>query len=391
MSMFSINTNQSAMNALAALDVTQTQLSQTQNEVSTGQKVAQASDNPAIYAIGQTMSAGIAQLSTISDGLNFTQAAVSTASSAAASISSQLTNLVATVTQAQGAGIDQTTMQNQINQILANINTFAQDATYNGVNLLQTQSGTSAATTSAVQDITGSKITVSTASASDVNGLGLTALGGANGLANASAVQVSAGSTFTTAGLNNSTVTLGNGTDTTTFEFTDGTVALTSTPTATNTVVPVLYSSTDSAATVLAKLATAMNGNGFNAGFDTSGDLSVTGENITAGSSSTTVTGFATAGVTGATAAIATVNGAISKLNANSASLGAAAQQLTGVAAFTTTLSNSLTSGLGALTDADMAAESAQLQSLQTKQQLAIQSLSIANQQPQALLKLFGG
>jgi flagellin len=389
--MFSINTNQSAMNALAALDVTQTQLSQTQNEVSTGQKVAQASDNPAIYAIGQTMSAGIAQLSTISDGLNFTQAAVSTASSAAASISSQLTNLVATVTQAQGAGIDQTTMQNQINQILANINTFAQDATYNGVNLLQTQSGTSAATTSAVQDITGSKITVSTASASDVNGLGLTALGGANGLANASAVQVSAGSTFTTAGLNNSTVTLGNGTDTTTFEFTDGTVALTSTPTATNTVVPVLYSSTDSAATVLAKLATAMNGNGFNAGFDTSGDLSVTGENITAGSSSTTVTGFATAGVTGATAAIATVNGAISKLNANSASLGAAAQQLTGVAAFTTTLSNSLTSGLGALTDADMAAESAQLQSLQTKQQLAIQSLSIANQQPQALLKLFGG
>jgi flagellin len=53
-------------------------------------------------------------------------------------------------------------------------------------------------------------------------------------------------------------------------------------------------------------------------------------------------------------------------------------------------LSNSLTSGLGALTDADMAAESAQLTSLQTKQQLGIQALSIANQQPQALLKLFG-
>jgi flagellin len=50
---------------------------------------------------------------------------------------------------------------------------------------------------------------------------------------------------------------------------------------------------------------------------------------------------------------------------------------------------DSLESGLGALVDADLAKESAKLQSLQIRQQLGTQSLSIANQAPQSLLSLF--
>ena len=50
---------------------------------------------------------------------------------------------------------------------------------------------------------------------------------------------------------------------------------------------------------------------------------------------------------------------------------------------------DSLNSGLGALVDADLTKESAQLQSLQIKQQLGTQALSIANQSPQSLLSLF--
>ena len=53
------------------------------------------------------------------------------------------------------------------------------------------------------------------------------------------------------------------------------------------------------------------------------------------------------------------------------------------------TLTDALTNGVGDLVDADLAAESAQLQALQTKQQLGIQSLSIANQGPGAVLTLF--
>jgi flagellin len=50
---------------------------------------------------------------------------------------------------------------------------------------------------------------------------------------------------------------------------------------------------------------------------------------------------------------------------------------------------DALSGGLGALIDADLAKESARLQSLQIRQQLGTQSLSTANQAPQALLKLF--
>ena len=50
---------------------------------------------------------------------------------------------------------------------------------------------------------------------------------------------------------------------------------------------------------------------------------------------------------------------------------------------------DSLNSGLGALVDADMAKESAQLTALQIRQQLGTQALSLANQAPQSLLSLF--
>jgi flagellin len=50
---------------------------------------------------------------------------------------------------------------------------------------------------------------------------------------------------------------------------------------------------------------------------------------------------------------------------------------------------DALNAGVGSLVDADLAKESAQLQSLQIRQQLGTQSLSIANQAPAALLNLF--
>lgn len=56
---------------------------------------------------------------------------------------------------------------------------------------------------------------------------------------------------------------------------------------------------------------------------------------------------------------------------------------------FVTALTDALTSGIGTLIDADMEEASARLQALQVQQQLGIQALSIANQQPQNLLALF--
>jgi flagellin len=52
-------------------------------------------------------------------------------------------------------------------------------------------------------------------------------------------------------------------------------------------------------------------------------------------------------------------------------------------------LQSSLTTGISNLVDADMASESATLQALQTKQQLGVQALSIANSSSSVLLTLF--
>ena len=54
-------------------------------------------------------------------------------------------------------------------------------------------------------------------------------------------------------------------------------------------------------------------------------------------------------------------------------------------------VSDAVEEGLGTIVDADLAKESAKLQALQVKQQLAVQTLSIANSSPQILLGLFQG
>jgi flagellin len=76
------------------------------------------------------------------------------------------------------------------------------------------------------------------------------------------------------------------------------------------------------------------------------------------------------------------VNGAVARLGTGSKALDT---HLT----FIGKLQDTLDASVGRLVDADMAKESARLQALQVKQQLAVQVLSIANQQPNYLLKLF--
>ncbi|MEH6644350.1 flagellin N-terminal helical domain-containing protein [Sulfitobacter sp.] len=71
------------------------------------------------------------------------------------------------------------------------------------------------------------------------------------------------------------------------------------------------------------------------------------------------------------------------------AALGTSAKRLDDQSNFISKLSDSLTSGVGALVDTDMEAASAKLQALQTQQQLGVQALSIANQAPQTILSLF--
>ncbi len=82
---------------------------------------------------------------------------------------------------------------------------------------------------------------------------------------------------------------------------------------------------------------------------------------------------------------------AISKVTAALAEMGAQSKQIEKHVTFVSKLQDVLETGIGNLVDADLAKESARLQSLQVQQQLGAQALSIANSQPQVILQLFKG
>jgi flagellin len=86
---------------------------------------------------------------------------------------------------------------------------------------------------------------------------------------------------------------------------------------------------------------------------------------------------------------IATVQASLTNLNSALAKMSAGSKKFSIQLDFTQKLSDTLTTGIGHMVDADMAKESAMLTSLQTKQQLGVQALAIANQAPQTILSLF--
>ncbi len=429
MSLFSVNTNLGALAALQSLDTTQQQLNSAQNEVSTGLKVGSASDNPAIYAISNTINSNIAGLSAVSDSLNFGAQIVSTATSAVSQVTSVLANLQQTVTNSGQTGLNLSTLQNLVTSDLTQINQYATQSTFTGVNLLTTQ-GDGATSTSAniVQGLDGSTFNVAN-QALTVGGngavtltdaLGLTGLnvaaGGTTGYQVAFNNSLSVGSfapasaAATTPAPNTDAafqLTTGTGANahTYSFEFTDdsatgaSSIPLQTDQNASTTIVAVhINSTTQSTNQITGALIKALGANGFGVLQNTDGSLNVTGQDVQGASFGTVSAGTYTASaaegvtttaLTGSQALVSVVQNAVNNANTIAANLGAVSQQITGIQNFTTSLSSALTAGVGALTDADLASESARLTSLQTKQQLATQSLSIANKQPQSLLTLF--
>jgi len=92
---------------------------------------------------------------------------------------------------------------------------------------------------------------------------------------------------------------------------------------------------------------------------------------------------------TAADASIATIEAHIQTAVDGAAALGASAKRIEDQGEFVGKVMDAMKSGVGALVDADMEEASARLQALQVQQQLATQSLSIANQAPNAVLSLF--
>ena len=113
-------------------------------------------------------------------------------------------------------------------------------------------------------------------------------------------------------------------------------------------------------------------------------------QNLSLSGSIVTLTSTATVSTQAkASALISVIQASLTNVNSALAKLSAGAAKFSIQATFTQKLADTLTAGIGNLVDANMADESASLQSLQVKQQLGVQALAIANQAPQTILSLF--
>ena len=275
--MTSVITNASALVALQNLNATAQHLSDTQNRISTGLKVASAKDNGAIWAIAQNQRSNISALDQVKDSLNRAQSTVDVAVSAGQSISDLLNQMKAKALAATDTTLDVnsvTALANDYKALRDQIGKIVANADFNGANMIKT------------------------------GGISVFALANASG-----------SSKLTVAAVN-----LGLG---------GGTVAVTAAATFTTSAT--------------------------------------------------------------ASAQMALVNTSITNVNAAVAKLGTGSTAIQTHLAFIGKLQDTLTTGVGNLVDADVAKESANLTALQTKQQLGVQALSIANQAPQFLLSLFQG
>jgi len=145
----SLLTNSAAMTALQTLRSVSQNMQTTENRISTGQRVATASDNSAYWSIATSMRADNAALSAVSDSLGLSAATVDTQYTALTTVlgsggNSGLNKLEALLVEAKTAGIDRTKIQADITQIQQQMKGTANAATFNGVNWLSATATTPA-------------------------------------------------------------------------------------------------------------------------------------------------------------------------------------------------------------------------------------------------------
>jgi flagellin len=118
-------------------------------------------------------------------------------------------------------------------------------------------------------------------------------------------------------------------------------------------------------------------------------DLTVSGQFGSAGSGSLSALQGINVTTSATGADLASVEAMIQTAVQAAASFGSVQKQIDIQSEFVGKLTDAMKSGIGAMVDANMEEASARLQALQVQQQLATQSLSIANQAPQSILSLF--
>ncbi len=399
--MSSILTNNSAMVALDTLRNINRSLSQVQSEISTGKKVATAKDNPSIWAISTIMSTDVSSFKQITDSLNLGSSTVGVARAASEQITDMLQEMKNLIVAAQEENVDRTKIQVDVDELESQITSIVNSAQFNGEHLLRNGGSISILSSldrASDQSVSASYITV--------NRVDLQTTGGTFGTTgitsgNAGFVAVSGG-TIAAAGSETVTLTAGavaegdsfqiviGGTDTIEYiarandtlnDVTRNLKSLIDAEGITGISVDITQvadpTATDSVLTI----------NNANVGGVTLASTSFSGG--TAGGGLAELAGIDVTTTAGANSALNEIEGLLQTAINAAASFGSSQKRIGNQVEFVQTLTDAFTSGIGSLVDSDIEAASARLQALQVQQQLGVQALSIANQQPQSLLSLF--
>jgi len=402
--MLSVNTNYSAMIALQNLNFTNNELEGVQNKISTGFKISSARDNGAIYAIAEGQRSRVSSVAAVKDGIDRANSTIDVALSAGKSIGEILQKLKAKAVAAQADDMtpdQRSALQADFNAMRSQIDTIANSAQFNGANLaagsfnlnvlISDLGGSVAATTDGVQTlalptpISGSAlITAASASAGDIadGDLVTFALTDSVNLSTFTiAVELTTG--MTVDDYVESVNSASGGKISASYDDVAGQFTYLINDTDYDDLA--ITSDGVDAAPIGAGVATAVVSS---AG---SNVMVVNGTDMTLASAmfSTFATVDIATSAASATTAANALEQAIVDLNITLASLGSQATALDAQNDFLAKLSDEIENGIGNLVDADLAKESAKLQSLQIKQQLGAQALSIANQAPQVILSLF--
>ncbi|NDW45833.1 flagellin [Ruegeria sp. PrR005] len=407
--MSSILTNNGAMVALQTLKSVNMNLGQTQNAISTGKNVATAKDNSAVWAISKVMESDVKGFKAIKDSLSLGESTVAVARNAAETVTDLLTQMKGKIVAAQEDNVDRNKINADVTALKDQIAAVVGAAQFNGLNLVDGTAASASVLASLDRDnagnVTASSITVAgqnlstggytakavfdatntdgvSADGQDTFGFSLDANGGTD---DNGQIEFEALATAAYAAGDSFTLRLG-----------DTEVSY--------TVTAEDIASTSAADVIAVGMKAAIEASGANVTVDynaaNSGRLVITN----GGTDSLQVSGQfsnANAGGLGALAAIDVSNsagaaaalGSIETLIDTSidaaAAFGSVQGRIETQKTFISNLTDSLKSGIGSMVDADMEETSARLQALQVQQQLAVQSLSIANQAPQSILSLF--
>ncbi|EDQ05565.1 Flagellin [Sulfitobacter indolifex] len=321
--MSSINTNNSAMNALSTLRSVNQGLNETQNRISTGLKVSSGKDNAAYFAISETMKGDSGMTKAVNESLTLTKNSVATARLGAEQFSDLATEFRDKVAFAQEnkGGLDE--IESDLTRLVADMAAIMSQSTFNGDDLVNAgKKGAAGAN----------------AVAGTMDAYGAVTAGATPSAAQADRSIITGISRDTAGALQTTTITVS--------------------PVDLNAQLETFTLIADSFAS-RAGATTDVNASGGIDGDEYLGNVLALAD----------------------TATQATVDAATS--------LGQSEKSIERQQEFLTKLSDNLDSGVGAMVDANMEEEAARLQALQVQQQLASQSLSIANQAPQNILSLF--